>query len=92
MQVHLHAFINLLDAYDAIPVTEKKLFEKGATSVSDPGKRRELKIAQYKKEKELKTKIEVLFNYSAGIAILLTMTYSKYALRRGLGHQTHLIR
>lgn len=41
---------------------ERKLYEGKASSVADPVKRRELKIQQFKKEKELRTRVEVRRN------------------------------
>lgn len=38
---------------------DKDLYGRPASSVADPAKRRELKIKQYKREKEIKAKIEV---------------------------------
>ena len=47
----------LLEDYEIVPSEETKLFDKaGAT---DPAKRREMKIAQAKKTKELRSKISV---------------------------------
>lgn len=42
-----------------MPETERTLHEQHASPVNDPAKRRELKIKQYKQEKELKARIEV---------------------------------
>lgn len=38
---------------------DKKLYDKSASQVADPARRRELKIQQFKKEKELRAKIDV---------------------------------
>ena len=49
----------MMDAYKVVPEAEKQIYSKRASSINDPAKRRELKIKQYQKEKELKTRIEV---------------------------------
>lgn len=56
----LQAFTSALVHYEVVPIDERKLLEITATSVRDPAKRREIKIQQYKKEKELKGEIETL--------------------------------
>lgn len=55
----LRAFLTMLETYEIVPESEKTLHGKQATSTNDPAKRRELKLNQWKKEKELKTRIEV---------------------------------
>lgn len=62
-------FLTLCDAYDLLSAKDKKLFEQtvDASSGAEPffatqanaGVRREEKIAKYRLEKELKSKIEV---------------------------------
>ncbi|TFK76248.1 hypothetical protein BDN72DRAFT_830796 [Pluteus cervinus] len=54
------AFVSTLGQYNIVPADERELHEKSPTSIVAPGKRRELKIKQYQKEKELRTKIEVV--------------------------------
>jgi len=49
----------LLEKYEIVPQDERSLFDKKTTDVVDFAKRRELKINQYKKEKDLKLRIEV---------------------------------
>lgn len=56
---HLKKFLGYIENYEVVPEEELALHEKRASTISDPAKRRELKIQQYKKEKELKTRIEV---------------------------------
>ena len=58
----LRAFLTMLETYEIVPESEKALHGKQATSSNDPAKRRELKLNQWKKEKELKTRIEVGFH------------------------------
>lgn len=42
-----------------MPEDEKKLYGKSNSNITDMAKRREVKIAQFKKEKEIKNKIAV---------------------------------
>jgi immunoglobulin-binding protein 1 len=56
-----------LDDYEVIPASEKALFAKQAGVASDPMKRREAKIQQFKKEKEIKDKIKVRTVQAAAI-------------------------
>ena len=53
------AFDSLLDDYDVIPNEDKRLHERKASAITDPTKRREAKIAHYKKEVSLKNEIQV---------------------------------
>ena len=55
----MKSFVSLLETYDIVPAPERELFEKQASSIRDPAKKRELKINQFKKEKELKNRIQV---------------------------------
>ena len=48
-----------MESYDVVDEKERKLYEKKASSIADPATRREVKIQQFKREKELRTKIEV---------------------------------
>lgn len=58
IHTNLRSFLSSMDRYEVIPEFERLLYEKQTSSVPDPAKRRELKIKQYKGEKELRTKIE----------------------------------
>ena len=49
----------MMDAYKVVPEAEKQIYSKQASSINDPAKRRELKIKQYKREKDIKAHIEV---------------------------------
>ncbi|KAF8163496.1 TAP42-like protein [Crassisporium funariophilum] len=55
----VQGFISLLDRYEIVPQDERALYERKTANVADMAKRRELKINQYKKEKELRGRIEV---------------------------------
>ncbi|KAI0780558.1 serine/threonine protein phosphatase PP2A-associated protein [Trametes elegans] len=56
---HLEAYIHYLERYEIVSVEDKELYGRSSSSVTDPAKRRELKIKQYKREKDIKTRIEV---------------------------------
>lgn len=58
-QRFLSSFSYILEAYHVIPDEEKKLYGPPSSSSADPAKRREHKIAQFKKEKDLKSMIAV---------------------------------
>jgi immunoglobulin-binding protein 1 len=45
-------------AYEVIPPNEQELYTN-ASAVADPARRRDLKLKQWKQEKDLKTQIEV---------------------------------
>ena len=48
-----------MNRYEVVPEEERVLFDQRLVDVVDYSKRRELKINQYKKEKELRERIEV---------------------------------
>lgn len=52
-----HVFRNALHIYQIVPESLSSLYSKEPTKVVDPAKRRELKIKQYKQEKEFRSKI-----------------------------------
>lgn len=58
-QRHLESFIHYLELYDIITEEDKALYGRSTSSVTDPAKRRELKIIQYKREKDIKSRMEV---------------------------------
>ncbi|KAF9526959.1 serine/threonine protein phosphatase PP2A-associated protein [Crepidotus variabilis] len=62
LQVETYAqnFIGLLEKYNVVPEEEQKLYGKNATKVSDFAKKRQLKIDQFKKEKDIKARLEKL--------------------------------
>ena len=55
----LRTFVDTLDHYEIVPTADRKLHQTKSSDVRDPAKRRELKIKQYQKEKELRTRTEV---------------------------------
>ncbi|EEB96557.1 hypothetical protein MPER_04293, partial [Moniliophthora perniciosa FA553] len=57
-QQYLKSFLSLLDNYQIIPQDEVTLYEQKSSSIANPASRRELKIKQYQKEKDLRARIE----------------------------------
>ncbi|OJT02539.1 PP2A regulatory subunit TAP46 [Trametes pubescens] len=55
----LEAYIHYLEQYEIVSGEDRDLYGRPTSSLTDPAKRRELKIKQYKREKEIKAKIEV---------------------------------
>ncbi|KAG8907405.1 hypothetical protein FRB99_004430 [Tulasnella sp. 403] len=50
-------FLKILEDYEIVPQEERKIFMKSEEVVRDPVKRRETKIQQFKKEKEIRAKV-----------------------------------
>ncbi|KAG1723682.1 TAP42-like protein [Suillus lakei] len=59
-QVHLKSFIHDLDIYCLVPEVERALYAQSASSIKDAAKRREVKIKQFKAEKDLRARIEAV--------------------------------
>ncbi|TFY70267.1 hypothetical protein EVG20_g2743 [Dentipellis fragilis] len=59
-QTNFRKFSSYLEQYGIVPETERDLYGKRASVIADPAKRRETKIKQYQKEKELRNKIEAI--------------------------------
>ncbi|KAH9484117.1 hypothetical protein JR316_0003597 [Psilocybe cubensis] len=57
---YIQNFIGLLEKYEIVPEDERTLFDRKTANVADFSKRRELKINQYKKERELKARIDTI--------------------------------
>ncbi|TFY82564.1 hypothetical protein EWM64_g1452 [Hericium alpestre] len=57
---YVRKFITELEMYGIITESERELFSKKASSIADAAKRRETKIKQYQKEKELRAKLEAI--------------------------------
>ncbi|KAI1794700.1 serine/threonine protein phosphatase PP2A-associated protein [Ganoderma leucocontextum] len=57
---YLESFVRYLELYEVITEDDKALYGRPASSITDPAKRRELKIKQYKREKDIKARIEAL--------------------------------
>lgn len=54
-----------LEHYEIVPDDEKKLYARKSSTVADPAKRREMKVSQYKKTKDIKDRIEVRLRFLA---------------------------
>ncbi|KAL1746332.1 serine/threonine protein phosphatase PP2A-associated protein [Schizophyllum fasciatum] len=59
-EIKLRTYVTTLEYYNIIPEDERKLHERGNASIPDPARRRETKIKQFQKEKELKGRVEAL--------------------------------
>ncbi|KAI0094052.1 TAP42-like protein [Irpex rosettiformis] len=59
-QGYLKEFIYNLESYGVVDEADRKLYGQKTSYATDPAKRRELKIQQFKREKELRTKIEII--------------------------------
>jgi hypothetical protein len=51
--------VSYLENYEIVPEAERALHKQKASMITDPAKRREIKIKQYQKEKDLRARIEV---------------------------------
>lgn len=58
-QRYFQSFVETLDNYGIVPETEKQLYNQRISDVKDMAKRRDLKIEQFQKEKDLRGRIEV---------------------------------
>ncbi|OCH93879.1 TAP42-like protein [Obba rivulosa] len=56
-QRYLQRFLASLETYEIVPESEKALYAHRTSTITDAVKRREVKIKQYQKEKELKAQI-----------------------------------
>lgn len=59
-EANLLAFVSGLENYEVIPESERELYGKKAPAIADPARRREAKIKQYQKEKEIRSKVDAL--------------------------------
>jgi len=59
-EAYMRSYMTILDHYHVVPEAEKALYTQNASSVTDAAKRRELKIKQYQKEKEIRSRIEAV--------------------------------
>ncbi|KAF5387546.1 hypothetical protein D9757_006569 [Collybiopsis confluens] len=58
---HLQSFLSYLENYDIVPENEIVLYDSSSTTgTQNPASRRELKIKQYQKEKDLRARIETI--------------------------------
>lgn len=58
-QRYLKSFVETLDNYEIVPAAEKELYNQRTSNIKDMAKRRDLKIKQFQKEKDLRNRIEV---------------------------------
>ncbi|ETW86106.1 hypothetical protein HETIRDRAFT_311119 [Heterobasidion irregulare TC 32-1] len=65
-EANLLAFVSGLENYEVVPESERELYGKKAPAVADPARRREAKIKQYQKEKEIRSKIDVCRRHATG--------------------------
>ncbi|KAF8350541.1 TAP42-like protein [Amanita rubescens] len=56
----LRDFSSSVENYDIVPEMERTLHQRKASAIRDPKQKREIKIMQYKKEKELRAKLEAI--------------------------------
>ena len=68
IQANLLAFVSSLENYEVTPESERELYGKKAPAIADPARRREAKIKQYQKEKEIRSKVDVCVYKSSLIA------------------------
>ncbi|KAJ7172131.1 TAP42-like protein [Mycena filopes] len=59
-QNYISTFISHLENYEIIPESERTLHAQDPTKIKDPASRRELKIKQYQREKDLRARIETI--------------------------------
>jgi hypothetical protein len=52
-----------MELYEIVSNSERELHGKNASVITDPARRREMKIKQYKAEKEIRTRIEVKIHH-----------------------------
>ncbi|KAJ7632949.1 TAP42-like protein [Roridomyces roridus] len=57
---YISTFISHLENYDIIPESERTLHAQDPAQIKDPASRRKLKIKQYQREKDLRTRIETI--------------------------------
>ncbi|KAJ7085733.1 TAP42-like protein [Mycena belliarum] len=59
-QKYLFTFISHLENYEIIPESERALHTQDPAKIKDPASRRDLKIKQYQREKDLRGRIETV--------------------------------
>lgn len=79
----MQSFIELVDKYEIVPEEERALFDRRAVDAVDYSKRRELKIKQYKKEKELRARIEVTLSWWYPLNTMIDLYSFRKLGRRG---------
>ncbi|KAF8743646.1 hypothetical protein AX14_001701 [Amanita brunnescens Koide BX004] len=56
----LRDFASSIENYEIVPESERALYQRKASAVRDPKQKRELKIMQFKTEKDLRAKLEAI--------------------------------
>ncbi|KAJ7461476.1 TAP42-like protein [Mycena latifolia] len=59
-QKYISTFVSHLENYEIIPESERTLHAQDPAKVKDPASRRDLKIKQYQREKDLRARIETI--------------------------------
>ncbi|KAF9227779.1 TAP42-like protein [Gyrodon lividus] len=59
-QSHMRTYVCSLETFDIVSETEHALYAQQPSSIRDAAKRREVKIKQYKAERDLRTRIELV--------------------------------
>ncbi|KAJ7709493.1 TAP42-like protein [Mycena rosella] len=59
-QKYISTFVSHLENYEIIPESERTLHAQDPAKIKDPASRRELKIKQYQREKDLRARIETV--------------------------------
>ncbi|TDL24996.1 serine/threonine protein phosphatase PP2A-associated protein [Rickenella mellea] len=75
-QGHFRNFVDFLESYEVIPENEQKLHKRKASDIMDAAKRRDLRITQFKQEKDLKNKIETLRRQQGHQEVDISNTYN----------------
>lgn len=71
-QRHLHIFSELVRQYGIVSKQDQQVFAKKLSEVKDPSSRRDIKIQQFKAEREVKNRLEaslVLFGASFAVYV-----------------------
>ncbi|KAJ7723963.1 TAP42-like protein [Mycena maculata] len=59
-QKYISTFISHLENYEVVPESERTLHAQDPAKIKDPASRRELKIKQYQREKDLRSRMETI--------------------------------
>ncbi|KAJ7217195.1 TAP42-like protein [Mycena pura] len=59
-RAYILTFLSNLENYETVPDSERMLHAQDVTTIKDPASRRELKIKQYQREKDLRSRIEAI--------------------------------
>jgi hypothetical protein len=70
-QKYLNSFVSNLENYEIVPESERTLHAQDPSKIKDAASRRDIKIKQYQREKDLRARIEV-----SHVAVFLNPTYA----------------